>query len=66
MLLHEILDAAVSARLIPSNPCEGVAIPKVNYASKKILSEPDLDRFIQAIAEEPLWFDFFYTEITTG
>ena len=66
MLLHEILDAAVSARLIPSNHCEGVAIPKLSYAPKKILSEPDLDRFMQAIAEEPLWYDFFYTEVTTG
>ena len=66
MLLHEILESAVRAHLIPSNPCDGVAIPKNSYAPKKILTEAELDRFMKAIAEEPLWYDFFYTEATTG
>ena len=66
MLLHEIFESAVRAHLIPSNPCDGVAIPKNSYAPKKILTEAELDRFMKAIAEEPLWYDFFYTEATTG
>ena len=66
MLLHEILDSAVKANLIFKNPSEGARIPKNNYAPKKILNEEQLEIFIKAILDEPMWHDFFYTEITTG
>ena len=66
LLLHEIMDAAVSARLISRNPTNGTKVPKANYAPKAILNEEQLDRFMDAIRSEPVWYDFFYTEITTG
>lgn len=66
MLLHEMMDAAVRARLISENPTNGTTIPKNNYAPKKILNEEQLDKFMDAIRNEPLWYAFFYTEITTG
>ena len=66
MLLHEMMDAAARARLISKNPTNGTTIPKNNYAPKKILNEEQLDIFMDAIRNEPLWYDFFYTEITTG
>lgn len=66
MMLHNCMNAAVSAHLIPRNPTEGTTIPKTNYAPKKILNDEQLDTFMQAIEAEPMWYDFFYTEITTG
>ncbi len=66
LLLHEIMDAAASARLISRNPTNGTKVPKANYAPKAILNEEQLDRFMDAIRAEPVWYDFFYTEITTG
>lgn len=66
MLLHEIMDAAVRARLISQNPTKGTTIPKCNYPPMKVLNEEQLDRFLDAIQAEPMWYDFFYTEITTG
>lgn len=66
LLLHEALDAAVASRLISKNPTEGATIPKNNYAPMKILNEEQLDIFMEAIQREPMWHDFFYTEITTG
>ena len=66
MLLHKMMDAAVRARLISKNPTNGTTIPKCNYPTKKILNEEQLDAFMDAIRNEPLWYDFFYTEITTG
>ena len=66
MLLHEIMEAAVRSRLIVQNPTEGTVIPKRNKPPMKILNEERLDRFMEAIRNEPLWYDFFYTEITTG
>ena len=39
---------------------------KANYAPKQILSEEQLDRFLDALKQDPQWYDFFYTELTTG
>ena len=66
MMLHNCMNAAVSAHLIPRNPTEETTIPKTNYAPKKILNDAQLDTFMHAIEAEPMWYDFFYTEITTG
>lgn len=66
MMLHQALDAAVREHLIPRNPTEGTVIPKANYAPKQILSEGQLDRFLEALKQDPQWYDFFYTELTTG
>lgn len=66
MLLHEIMEAALKAHLISKNPTEGTTIPKCNYPPKKILNDAQLDKFMEAIKNEPIWHDFFYTEITTG
>ena len=66
MLLHEIMEAAVRSRLIAQNPTDGTVIPRLNRMPMKILNEEQLDRFMTAIRNEPLWYDFFYTEITTG
>lgn len=66
MLLHEIMEAAVRSRIIIQNPTDGTVIPKLNKPSMKILNEEQLEKFMDAIRAEPLWYDFFYTEITTG
>ena len=66
MMLHQALGVAVRERLIPKNPTEGTIIPKVNYAPKQILTEEQLEKFMEALKQDPLWFDFFYTELTTG
>ena len=52
--------------LISKNPTDGTTVPKNNYPPKKVLTEEQLNTFMEAIKAEPLWYDFFYTEITTG
>lgn len=66
MMLHEALDMAVKQRLLVSNPTNGTTLPKNNYAPKQILNDEQLDRFIEVIKTDNQWYDFFYTEITTG
>ena len=66
MMLHEALDMAVRLRLIVKNPTVGTTIPKNNYPPKQILNDEQLDRFMKRIRQDELWYDFFYTELTTG
>lgn len=44
----------------------GAVIPKNSRQSMKILNEEQLEKFMETIKDEPLWYDFFYTEVTTG
>ena len=66
MLLHESLDIAVQHRLLINNPTNGTTIPKNNYPAKQILNDEQLNRFMEVIKSDEKWYDFFYTEITTG
>ena len=66
MMLHQAMDTAVRERIIVKNPTEGTVIPKNNYAPKQILTEEQLERFLEVVKQDPVWSDFFYTELTTG
>lgn len=65
-VLHLAMDAAVRARLIPQNPTQGVTLPKKETAPRKILNDAQLERFMEEIRKDPIWYDFFYMELTTG
>ena len=64
--LHGALKAAQQAHLIASNPTEQITAPKFSYGAKQILTDEQLDVFMKVIAEDEIWHDFFYTELTTG
>ncbi|MCM1299197.1 MAG: site-specific integrase [Firmicutes bacterium] len=66
MMLHEALDMAVRQKLIVNNPTNGTTLPKNNYAPKQILNDEQLNKFMEIIKTDEKWYDFFYTEITTG
>ena len=66
MALHQALDMAVKECLIVRNPTVGTTIPKKTYTEKQVLGDSQLDKFMEAIKQEPYWYDFFYVEIMTG
>lgn len=66
LILHQAMDVAVKENLIAKNPTSGAKTPKVEYKPKNILNKTQLEMFMEAIKEDELWYDFFYTEITTG
>ena len=66
MFLHEVMDAAERANLVPRNPTSGTTIPKLERTEKTVLTDDQLETFMSAIEKEPVWFDFFYLEITVG
>ena len=66
MMLHQAMDAAVQERIIVKNPTVGTVIPKANYAPKNILTEAQLQKFLDVVRQDAVWSDFFYTELTTG
>ncbi len=65
-VLHQAMDAAVCQHLTAHNPTEGVTLPKQETVAKTILNDEQLDKFMEAIRQDEIWYDFFYTEITTG
>ena len=65
-MLHRALADAVQAHIIPHNPADGVTLPKVDATSKRVLTDREMDAFMATIKSDPIWHDFFYTELTTG
>ena len=65
-MFHEATEAAKQARLIATNPTENISAPKADPKQMQILNDAQLERFMEAIKGDAVWYDFFYTEITTG
>ena len=65
-MLHEVLSSAQQAGVIPHNPTEEIEAPKFSYKPKRVLTDEQLETFMEAIREDAVWYDFFYTELTTG
>ena len=65
-VFRQAMDAAVRERLTARNPTEGVTLPKKKASAKQILNDEQLERFMEEIKKDPVWHDFFYTELTTG
>lgn len=38
----------------------------MSHKPMKILNDEQLDTFLSAVEQDPIWKDFFYTELTTG
>ena len=51
---------------MPNNPARHVEPPKVSHKAMNILTEEQLEIFLDAAGKDPIWRDFFYTELTTG
>ncbi len=65
-ILHQTLQAAVTQGLMPANPAAQVEPPKVEYKPMNILNEEQIERFLETVARDEIWNDFFYAELTTG
>ena len=65
-VLHKAMKTAVQEHLIPTNPTEKTVRPKIIKKDMQVLTDEQLDKFLNAIELETEWRDFFYTELTTG
>ena len=64
--LHQALQAAADQGLMPNNPAKQVDPPKITHKPMKILNEEQVNIFLEVTDQDPIWRDFFYTELTTG
>lgn len=64
--LHHAFEAAVEEGLIPFDPADHAAAPRVERAPRAVLNSEQLERFREAADGDPIWRDFFRTEMTTG
>ena len=66
MMLHEAMDYAMREHMILKNPTEGTTIPKAAEKEMQILTEVQIQAFMEAIKNDEIWGDFFYLELMTG
>ena len=65
-MLHKAFDDAIKESLIPKNPTLNTNPPKKKKTEMKVLNDEQLEKFMKAIEQDEIWYDFFYTELTTG
>lgn len=51
---------------MPVNPAEQIDPPKVMHQPMKVLNKDQMDRLLETAAQDPIWHDFYHTELTTG
>ena len=51
---------------MPANPAAQVEPPKVMHQPMKVLKKEQMDQLLETAARDPVWYDFFYAELTTG
>ncbi|SCI75115.1 site-specific tyrosine recombinase XerC [uncultured Flavonifractor sp.] len=64
--LHQAVEAAQQANMIPKSAVEGIKLPKASHRPMQVLTDDQLEKFMKIIQEDAVWYDFFYTELTTG
>ena len=65
-IFHQAMEDAIHAHIIAKNPTVGTTVPKASHAPKRVLTDKELDTFLDAVREDKIWGDFFYVELTTG
>ena len=65
-IFHQAMEDALHAHIIAKNPTVGATVPKASHAPKRVLTDKELDTFLDAVREDKIWGDFFYVELTTG
>ncbi len=66
MLFHEAFDGAVREHLMANNPTVNVTPPKISRKPLQVLNDKQLAKFLKITDKDPMWGDFFRTELTTG
>ena len=65
-IFHQAMEDALHAHIIAKNPTVGATVPKASHAPKRVLTDKELDTFLDAVRKDKIWGDFFYVELTTG
>ncbi len=65
-IFHQAMEDALHAHIIAKNPTVGATVPKASHAPKRVLTDRELDTFLDAVRKDRIWGDFFYVELTTG
>ena len=60
------LEKAVAEGLITNNPAIGCRLPPKKAKEMQILTEAQIQTFMEAIKKDEIWGDFFYLELMTG
>ena len=64
--LHQAVEAAQQANMIPKSVVEEIKLPKTSHRPMQVLTDDQLAEFMEIIQQDDIWHDFFYTELTTG
>ena len=67
MLVNQIMESAVGAKLILENPAINISLPHQKSKEKRVLSSEEVKQLFDTLEEHyPEWYDIYYLELMTG
>ncbi len=62
-IIHQTLELAVMNKIIPSNPCNNITLPKVEKNTYKFFNLEETKQFLNAVKNEPLYLLYLFTAL---
>lgn len=67
LILNQIMESAVGAKLILENPARNISLPHQKIKERRVLSSEEVKRLFDTLEEHyPEWYDIYYVELMTG
>lgn len=66
ILLHSILQGAITAELIVENPVEKVEFPKIVHNERRVYTTDEIQKLLSVFADDPTYHLLVLTAIMTG
>ncbi len=62
-IIHQTLELAVMNKIILSNPCNNITLPKVEKNTYKFFNLEEIKQFLNAVKNEPLYLLYLFTAL---
>lgn len=62
-IIHQTLELAVMNKIISSNPCNNITLPKVEKNTYKFFNLEETKQFLDAVKNEPLYLLYLFTAL---
>ncbi len=66
LILHQAMRVALRRGMILYDPTAAAVLPKIETTEKTVLQKQQIEKLLDNLKSDPIWYDFFYTELMTG
>ena len=66
LVIHQAMQTALRRGMILFDPTAAAVLPKKDVTEKTVLQKHQVDKLLDNLKNDPIWYEFFFTELMTG